>query len=185
MRALRKAGIEPHAFSDNNSALWGSEIEGVSVLSPSEAANRYGKNSAFIVTIWRGEGTDTMAERCEPLRQLGCDKVVDFGAVFWKFPDLFLPHYSFDLPHKVLHQANEIRSAFKLFEDLDSQKEFIAQIRWRLWLDFDGLPRPVQHEIYFPQDLVTVSESESFVDCGYNEKFSKCTRKCIRSLYSL
>ncbi|MEI8366732.1 MAG: FkbM family methyltransferase [Parachlamydiaceae bacterium] len=166
MRALRLAGIEPHAFSDNNSALWGSEIEGVTVLSPSEAANRYGKNSAFVVTIWRGEGTDTMAERCEPLRQLGCNKVVDFGAVFWKFPDLFLPHYSFDLPHKVLEQADEIRSAFKLFEDLDSQKEFIAQIRWRLWLDFDGLPRPVQHEIYFPQDLVTVSESESFVDCG-------------------
>jgi FkbM family methyltransferase len=166
LRALRQAGIEPHAFSDNNSEIWGSEIEGVPVLSPSDAANRYGKSSAFIVTIWRGEGTDTMAERCEPLRKLGCTKVVDFGAVFWKFPDLFLPHYSFDLPHKVLEQADEIRSAFNLFEDIASQKEFIAQIRWRLWLDFDGLPRPVKHEIYFPEDLVVVSESESFVDCG-------------------
>jgi FkbM family methyltransferase len=166
MRTLRNAGIEPHAFSDNNSALWGSEIEGVPVLSPSDAAIRYGKNSAFVVTIWRGEGTDTMAERCEPLRKLGCERVVSFGALFWKFPDLFLPHYSFDLPHKVLEQANEIRSAFNIFEDINSRKEFVAQIRWRLWLDFDALPRPVAHEIYFPQDLITVTESESFVDCG-------------------
>jgi len=166
MHALRKAGIEPRAFSDNNRKLWGSEIEGVPVLSPSDAAIRYGKNSAFVVTIWRGEGEDTMAERCEPLRKLGCTIVVSFGELFWKFPRFFLPHYSLDLPHKVLEQANEIRSTFKLFQDISSQKEFVAQIRWRLWLDFDALPRPVKHKIYFPYDLVTISESEYLVDCG-------------------
>jgi len=166
MHALRKTGIKLHAFSDNNSELWRSEIEGVPVLSPSDAAIRYGKNSVFVVTIWRGEGTDTMAERCEPLRKLGCTRVVSFGALFWKFPDLFLPHYCLDLPHKVLEKADEIRRAFKLFEDFSSQREFVEQIRWRLWLDFDALPRPVSHKIYFPHDLVTVSKSESFVDCG-------------------
>ena len=166
VKGLRSAGIEPHAFADNNAALWGSAIDGLQVLSPKDAAEQYGQNAAFLITIWRGEGSDTMEERCRPLRDLGCRTVLSFGAVFWKYPDIFLPHYSLDLPHRVLEQADEIRTAFELWQDDDSRHEFVAQIRWRLHLDFDGLPRPVTHEIYMPDDLVTVSAEERFVDCG-------------------
>lgn len=166
LRGLRKAQLEPVAFADNNAAIWDTFVEGVPVLSPADAVAKHGKSAVFIMTVWRGEGTDTMAERCQPLRDLGCERVINFGAVFWKFPEFFLPHYSFDLPHKVLEHADEIRRAFALFKDDASQREFVAQIRWRLHLDFDGLPRPVAHEIYFPEDLVTVSNTELFVDCG-------------------
>ena len=169
LAGLRSAGIEPLAFSDNNRELWGKKIEGIEVFSPSAAATKFGKSAAFIMTIWRGEGTDTMAERCQPLTELGCERVVNFGVVFWKYPQAFPPHYSFDLPHKVLEQADEVRRAFDLFEDDASRAEYVAQIRWRLQLDFDGLPRPVQHKIYFPEDVVAVKDTEVFVDCGaYN-----------------
>lgn len=166
LAGLRRAGIEPLAFSDNNPAVWGKTVDGLTVLSPKDAADKFAKSAAFVMTIWRGQGTDTMAERYQPLLDLGCSKVLNFGAVFWKYPEVFLPHYSFDLPHKVLEQAEDIRRAFELWEDDASREEFVAQIRWRLRLDFDGLPRPVKHEIYFPADLVSVTEKEVFVDCG-------------------
>ena len=169
LAGLRSAGIEPLAFSDNNRELWGKKIEGIEVFSPSDAAAKFGKSAAFIMAIWRGEGTDTMAERCQPLTELGCERVVNFGVVFWKYPQAFLPHYSFDLPHKVLEQADEVRRAFDLFEDDASRAEYVAQIRWRLLLDFDGLPRPVKHRIYFPEDIIATRPDDVFVDCGaYN-----------------
>lgn len=176
LRGLRSIGINPLAFADNNSNLWGRFIDGTLVLSPADAAARYGKSAAFINTIWRGEGTDTMAERCQPLVDLGCEKVTNFGVVFWKYPEVFLPHYSFDMPHKVLSQRVDVRSAFELLEDDASRAEFVAQIRWRLHLDFDGLPRPVKHEIYFPNDLVAITNQEVFVDCG---AFDGDTMECF------
>lgn len=166
LRGLRRIGIEPLAFSDNNRSLWGTRIDGIEVLSPEVAASRYAQSAAFLVTIWRGEGTDTMSERCRPLIELGCTRVLHFGSLFWKHPQVFLPHYSLDLPHKLLEQAEDVSRAFELWEDDASRQEFVAQVRWRLHLDFDALPRPVQHEIYFPTDLVDVSEAEVFVDCG-------------------
>lgn len=166
LKGLRAINIEPHCFADNNPALWGNEVDGLRVLSPQEAAAQFANTAAFIMTIWRGKGTDTMAERCQPLTDLGCSHVFNFGVLFWKYPDTFLPHYSFDLPHKVLQQADAIRRAFQLWGDDASRSEFVDQIRWRLHLDFDGLPRPVDHEIYFPNDLVEVSQDERLVDCG-------------------
>jgi FkbM family methyltransferase len=166
LRGLRQLGIEPLGFADNNPALWGTSIEGTPIFAPIDAAERFGRIATVVMTIWRGEGTDTMAERCQPLTDLGFTRVVNFGALFWKYPETFLPHYSFDLPERVLEQRDAVRRAFDLWEDDASRREFVAQIRWRLRLDFDGLPRPVEHEIYFPDDLVRVGPDEVFVDCG-------------------
>ena len=166
LKALRLEGIEPLGFADNNPALWGQSVEGVTVFSPKDAAERFGKNAAVIMTIWRALGSDTMAERCKPLLDFGCTKVIHFGTLFWKFPHRFLPHYGVDLPHKILEQSDKVLHAFDLWEDDASRAEFVSQIRWRLTLDFDALTRPVQHQIYFPDDLVQVSKNEVLVDCG-------------------
>src|SRR5438105_15270393 len=48
LRGLRQAGIEPLAFADNNSELWGTRIDGLEVLSPEDAATRFGKHAAFV-----------------------------------------------------------------------------------------------------------------------------------------
>src|SRR5260370_41077105 len=52
LRELRGIGIEPLAFSDNNRERWGSIIEGCPVLSPVDAAAKYGADTLFIISIW-------------------------------------------------------------------------------------------------------------------------------------
>jgi FkbM family methyltransferase len=164
--ALRAEGIEPLAFVDNNEKLWGTEIDGVAVLSQPEGAKRFGQSATFCVTIWRGEGTDTMSERFRPLLSHGCANVIDFGPMFWKYSERLLPHYSLDLPHKVLLAAEKVRAGFDLWHDDSSRAEYLAQVRWRLRLDFDNLPLPVTEKIYFPASLIKLSPDEVFVDCG-------------------
>jgi len=166
LAALRGDGVEPLAFVDNNPALWGGHLEGVPVFSPAEGAARFGTSATFVLTIWRGEGTDTMAQRRRPLIEAGCVNVVDFGALFWKHADGLLPHYALDRPHKVLLDGARVRACFDLWQDDASRAEYVAQIRWRLWLDFDNLPPPVRQEIYYPSDLMSIAGDEVFVDCG-------------------
>jgi FkbM family methyltransferase len=166
LRALRAEGIEPLAFVDSNSRIWGSEVDGLKVLSPAEGAQRFGRSATFGVTIWGGEGTDSMAARCQRLIELGCANVTNFGPMFWKFSARLLPHYSLDLPHKVLLAADAVRAGFELWHDDASRAEYLAQVRWRLHLDFNNLPPPVKERIYFPADLINLTRDEVFVDCG-------------------
>lgn len=166
LAGLREIGKEPVGLTDNNKFLWGTIIEGVPVLSPNEAAEKYGQNAIFIITIWNGQIADTMAQCCKQYVDLQCKYVVPFAFLFWKYPDIFLPHYAFDLAHKVIKQSKDVKKALGLFADETSMKEYLAQLRWRLWLDFDSLPPPVTHEIYFPDDLVDIMTDEVFIDCG-------------------
>jgi len=163
---LRKVGIEPLAFADNNPALWGKQVAGLQVLSPADAAARFGRDAVFLMTIWRAQGTDRMSDRIARVRSFGAERVIPFAPLFWKYPDVFLPHYLIELPHRVIDQAADVRAAAALWEDGASRNEFLAQVRWRLRLDFDGLPDPVAHELYFPDDLFEFAADEVFVDCG-------------------
>ena len=166
LAGLRKLGIEPLAFADNNPKLWEKPLQGVPVLSPQEAAARYGKIAAFIVAIWCGEGWDRMRDRVRFLRDLGCDHVTTFGTLYWKYPEIFLPHYAAAPAHEVHQQADAVLRAADLWSDDASRREYLSQIRWRLFFDFDGLADPVKHTIYFPPDLCSLAADEVFVDCG-------------------
>lgn len=166
LRGLRQIGIEPLAFADNNPVLWEKPMVGVPVMSPQVAAARYGKTAAFVVTTWAGEGRDRMRDRVQFLRHLGCRCVTTFGPLFWKYPDIFLPHYAMSPAHEVWDQQEAVLDAAGLWSDDASRREYLAQIRWRLLLDFDGLPNPVKHPIYFPDDLCPLRADECFVDCG-------------------
>src|SRR5438128_10949453 len=57
LAGLRRLSREPVAFADNNSALWGQAVEGLPVLSPQAAAERWSDQATFVVTIWRAGGT--------------------------------------------------------------------------------------------------------------------------------
>src|ERR1035437_2312289 len=122
LAGLRKVGIEPVAFADNDARLWNTFVEGVEVHSPGEAARRHGDRATFVITIWRGEATDRMAQRESQLRSLGCRYVVTFQPLFWKHAEVFLPHYAVDLPHRVHQQANDVRRAGRLWSDDASPK---------------------------------------------------------------
>jgi FkbM family methyltransferase len=166
LAGLRKLGIEPLAFADNNSKLWEKPLHGVPVLSPKEAAAQYGKTATFVVTIWTGEGWDRMGDRVRFLRELGCERVVTFGPLYWKYASTFLPHYAAAPAHELHEQSTAVLDAAGLWEDDASRSEYLSQIRWRLFFDFDGLANPVKHQIYFPPDLCSLVKDEVFVDCG-------------------
>jgi FkbM family methyltransferase len=166
LAGLRRMGVEPLAFADNNPALWGTRVEGLAVHSVPEAAATYGQNAAFVVAIWLGEGHDRMGDRQKQLREAGCRTVVPFNSLFWKYAEVFLPHYTLDLPHRVLEAREDVLAAFSLLSDGASRLEFLAQVRWRLRADYDSLPDLAGHEIYFPADLVELRGDEAFVDCG-------------------
>ena len=162
---LRRAGVEPLAFADNNPARWGTAIDGLPVLSPSDAAAQFGANAAFVIAIWNGNAGDRMCERVRQLNELGCARVIPAGILFWKYPDVFLPNYPLDLPHKVLEQAEHVRAAFRLWEDEESRREYVAQVEFRLHLNYDGLRPPDPHH-YFASNVYRLTAGETLIDCG-------------------
>jgi FkbM family methyltransferase len=165
LMGLRKEGIEPLAFTDNNPSLWGQLVEGVRVYPPQEAAQRFGQSATFIITIWTGRGHQ-MAPVITQLKQMHCNTVIPFPFLFWKYHERFLPHYSIDLPHLILEEKEDIMEAYSLWSDDFSRQEFIAQIKWRLYSDWNSLSGPVAGEQYFLDDVFSVNKDEAFIDCG-------------------
>ena len=166
LAGLRRYGREPLAFADNNPRLWDSDIDGLRVLSPAEAAKRFSETAVFVITIWGARGSDRMSERVSAVRRLGCKTVMPFGPLCWRYPDGVLPHYGVDLPHGVIEQSNDVLKGFDLWADAESRREYIAQLRWRLVFDFEELGRPAPESMYFPPDLLQLRANELFVDCG-------------------
>lgn len=166
LRGLRGVGIEPLALADNNQALQGRTVDGLTVLSPKTAAERFGRDAVFVVTIFMVSAPGAFEPVRSQLKALGCDKVLSFVPLFWKYPNEFLPHYAYDLPHRVPGAAPDIRAAWQLLEDDGSRREYLAQLRWRLDPEYGDIPAPASHTLYFAPDLYTRSEREVFIDCG-------------------
>lgn len=164
---LRRIGKEPVAFMDNNPALWNTDVLGVPVFGPTECAARFDPTKVGVITtIWCGEASDRMADRIDPVRRLGFSDIALFGHLAWKFPETFLPHFSLDLPSKVVAQTERIFAAFDLLSDDASRKLFVDHVEWRLFLDYDLLPLPAPETIYFDRELVSVSPDEVLYDIG-------------------
>lgn len=169
LQALERVGRPPVAVADNNPTLWGTTISGVPVCSPAEAAKRFSETGTFVVSIWRAGGTHRYEQSRRQLQDLGCRRVSSISPLAWKYADAMLPHYCLDLPHRVLGQADLIRSTFELLSDERSQAEYRAQLRFRLLADFDGLPHPDVEPQYLARDLFSDRNDEAFVDAGaYN-----------------
>jgi FkbM family methyltransferase len=162
---LRSIGVEPVAFADNNQARWGTDIEGVSVLSPEQAAAEFGGAAAFVVTIWGAGSPHRFKETADQLHALGCEVVVPFAWFAWRFADRMLPYYGVDLPSRLLEQAEGVRAAFSLMSDDQSRREYVAQVRWRLSGDPGCLDHPVDEPQYLA-GVASITDGESILDCG-------------------
>ncbi|MEH1841235.1 MAG: FkbM family methyltransferase [Nostoc sp.] len=164
LNGLRQLKIEPLAFADNNQRLWNQFIEGVPVLSPQEAAIKFGNTSVFVITVHNSSRPK------QQLLDLNCKKVISYAYLFAKYPKVFLPYFALDLPYEIYKQSDDIQKAFSLFVDESSRREYLSQLRWRLFLDFDKLAYPItqsmRDEEYFPLDIYMSLLNEIFVDCG-------------------
>jgi FkbM family methyltransferase len=161
LSGLRGAGIEPLAFCDNNPHLWGKHKDGIAVMSPAEAVERFQDSAAFVAAIY-----NSTAPRRQ-LRELGCTRIVPYPVLFWKHWRTMPREDRLELPHRIMERAGLMAAGYDLLSDERSRREFVAQIRWRCLLDYDCLP-PADDpgEMYFPAGLFTLLPGEVFVDCG-------------------
>ncbi|MFZ3114857.1 MAG: FkbM family methyltransferase [Syntrophales bacterium] len=157
---LRSVGIEPLGFADNNSNLWGKNVDGLPVYSPGDATIQFEEKALFIITVYTNQPV------IRQLQNLGV-KFTTFASLAWYYSEAMLPHGDLDLPYQIFHQAQKVQKAFGLWHDELSREEYLAQLKWRTSLQMDNMPMHLSpDEIYFPTDLVKFSEDECFVDCG-------------------
>lgn len=166
LKGIRLKGLEPLAISDNNSAIWGSHVDGIPVVAPQEAAVRFGSSAVFVVSIWRAGGGHRFEDTAFQLHSQGCKTVVPFIPLIWKFHDYFLPYYCIDRPETFFQDSDQILSAFELYDDEISCREYLAQVRFRIFGNISGLSSPVPGEHYFPENIFKLSTKEVLVDCG-------------------
>lgn len=167
LSVLKKLGYAPVAFIDNNESVWGGEIDSIPVMSPAQLVQQYQSAlPSVICTIWSGHINDRMSDRLEPLKKLGFERIALFGHLAWCYPQYFLPHYSLDLPEKVIEDADNIRQAFALLSDEASKQLFVDHIEWRLLLDYDLLPPASTRHIYFDTCFSSQHVDEVVYDIG-------------------
>ena len=162
---LRAHERDVAAFIDNEPDLWGGLVDGVPVLSPTDASSRFAGNGLAIVTIWRAEGGHDFLVTRDDLRTLGWRRVESFIPLFWGYGGDALPYITIDMPTKVLDATDAVIAAAELWSDERSLGEYVAQVRWRLLGDFTALS-PAEPNQYFADGLVRVGPDEVFVDCG-------------------
>ena len=136
-------------------------IMGLPVLSARDAVELYGQTACFVVTIYQGTAVR------QQLKDLGCQRVVPFAPLLWKYADVFIPQCCLELPHRFRDQSASIRRCYSMLGDELSKRDIREQLAWRYWLDFSALSPPLdaQHT-YFPMDLLSPRTDEVFVDCG-------------------
>ncbi len=158
LAGLRRLGVEPAAWADNNPRLQGTVVEGLPVLSAADASAKFGGSATFVVTIYTGVGVRRQ------VTDMGL-RAIAFTHVFRQYPDTFLPHGCLDLPDKLLPDRQDILRAAKIWADEASRTEYLAQSaieRCSMRPCLPAHPGP----IYFPEDLFKLIADEVFVDCG-------------------
>jgi len=162
---LRRDGLEPIAFSDNGPNGWGKTVDGLPVLSPTVAANRYGDSATFLVTIWNDR--QRFAETATKLQSLGCGRVLASPPLRWKYLSGIppFPFFFLDLPHRLYDAIPAIVATADVWADDQSRHEYVAQIRLRLFGELKTLPPPESNQ-YAPFDIFAPRGDEVFVDCG-------------------
>jgi FkbM family methyltransferase len=164
LQCVRSIGVEPLAFTDNSQSKWGSHVDGLPVLSPKDAAARYGSSATFLITIW--SLGHPYPESRAMLQAMGCTRIESTASLRWRFAGRLLPDFCQDLPHKLYEQSAEVRKAASLWADDASLREYLNHVRWRALGDQNALGPPVSEESYFLDSLYRINDGEVFVDCG-------------------
>jgi len=162
---LQELGIQPLALCDNNELLWGTVIQGISVLSVQQAAAQFGSNALFLVAIWNPQHWYVETE--QQLKSAGAKFITSYAPLFWRFPENFLPVFLLnDLPSKVYEAKDAVLEAESLWADDDSLQIYRANIYWRAFGDPGHLPTRPAENTYFPADIFNLSPNECILDCG-------------------
>jgi FkbM family methyltransferase len=148
------------AYVDNNAALWGTEVDGLEIVSPDDAAARFGPDVLWLITIYTNS---RVIAQCDALGV----PWITCAELSWVLPEPHPPSFVFGTPERLADDSPAIEKAASIWADGDSEAEYRSQVRWRFLLDYEALraPRPMS-ELYFPGDLIRPRTDEVFVDCG-------------------
>src|SRR5687767_12164045 len=94
LAGLRKAGIEPVAFADNNPRLWNTTVNGIKVFSPQGAAHQFKNRAVFVITVYTSQPV------WQQLAGLGV-QALSFAALARHYPQVLTPHGAVELPYKL------------------------------------------------------------------------------------
>jgi len=162
---LREIGVNPLALCDSNPSRWGTNLSGLPILSPSDAAAQFGANAVFFVTIWNDFHwyRHTLAK----LTSLGCTSVSSYAPIFWRFGNRFMDLLLLNEPaHQLYQQLEDVLEAESLWADEESLASYRSNIIWRAKGDPSFLPYPAPQNTYFPRDIFRLIPEEVVVDCG-------------------
>src|SRR5207302_1572606 len=112
-------------------------IDGLPVMASKTAAEKFGAQLVFVVTILNPLLNFVTARR--RLAELTGARVLSFLHLAWRYPESFLPYCQFEPPASVLAKGADIRRAFQLFADEESRRQFVAHLRFRLHLEYEAL----------------------------------------------
>jgi FkbM family methyltransferase len=152
------------AFADNNPKSWGSQFSNIKIVNPEDFTSDQLNNAAWIVAIWSPGHAFSTTKR--QLQSLGVANIFHAVALLQLFPDQLLPHYHFQTPTYFGKHKNEIKEVYESLADEESKKQYLAHLDSRLNINLEGLPEPDTKNQYFPEDMVTLTETEVFLDAG-------------------
>jgi FkbM family methyltransferase len=167
LAGFAKLGVAPSAIIDRRLAQTQIAIEGIQCLSVEEACRVFGKQAVFIIAVFNQSGDRAVAAVRKELQRQGAERVVYFMPVFWKYPEVFLPHYCFDSPSKLFKSQPELLEVSRRLSDDDSRICFAFHLYQLIApLPEMTLEATLQDETYFPPNVLQLSPHEAFVDGG-------------------
>jgi len=145
-------------FTDNYCSS--SCVDGIPVLSPSDAIRVYGGTCPFVVTIFNGSAVR------QQLKDAFVERVVSFPRFYEENADLLMPWLCIDHQSVLDAGLEQQEQLYGLLADDESRQEFIDILSWHGSRAKHSLPaRRDISEIYFP-DFIKPLSDEVYVDCG-------------------
>ncbi len=74
LNGLRRLGVSPVAFCDNDQALWNKSVDGLRVLPPALAALSFAETHLFVICIWHPSEVG-IRRHIRQLETLGCRQI--------------------------------------------------------------------------------------------------------------
>ena len=163
LHALRREGVTPVAFVDNDRAKWGTVIEGVPVMAPEDGLARYPDAAICVASVI------SESELANQMRGLGFPMVYPLSVLHHYRPDVFVAPYldgAFESCFDPVH-AETIAEVGALWADAESVSTFEQILAARRTLDLERYAAiHADHPQYFLPRIVTFTDDDVICDGG-------------------
>lgn len=156
----KKNNIEISAWVDDNPERVGKECFNRNI-SPSEALKTLDKNIPVILATHR------VLDSSERIKQWGFHNVAPFALLQCLSPEIFTPHMFYEnWLEDLIEHKREILDLQSLFNDNFSIQVLNSVLGYRMTCDPSVLDDVIEWELYGPNDLLSYSDDEVYIDGG-------------------